>query len=256
MIARLTILLPFNLLIREGDDLPVLDVQQPERRIRFYPPRHYAARPSTGSSMMAPFAALRDAHPPLFSDSQTVGNKRTAEVDVLVLDIIKPEFDRKSDQIARHNADIQAAFDAANSILGRIRVYARASQIRPLEMGHDPWQVLYLTDDGKELEPEEGKFRFVTGAFSIIGYPAVLPESIQLVADRQTTDEPYSWDNLLLDAYSLLPHVGSSIVMANAALEVFYCLGFRSAQFGTTITRRSVEVDKSPRTLDQGAVSF
>jgi hypothetical protein len=221
MIARLTILLPFDLLIREGDVLPSLDLQQSDRRIRFYPPLQYSDRPSTAGSVMAPLFAMRNARAPVFSDSQVVGGKKTAQVNVLVLDTIKPEFDRAAERIASRNPDIEAAFEAANSILARIRVYARAAQIRPLQRGHDPWQVMYLTDNGEQLEPEEGKIRGVTGALSIIGYPAITPDSIQMVADRQGTNEPYAWDNLLLDAEALLPHIGSSIVMANAALEVF-----------------------------------
>lgn len=221
MIARLTVLLPFDLIIREGDEMPSLDLKEADRTIRFYPPAHYADRPGAAATLMAPILALGNAQIPVFTDSQMVGGRRTAQVNVLLLDVIKSEFDRSAERISTPNPDIQAAFEFANSILARIRVYARAFQIRPLQMGHDAWQVRYITDDGRQFEHEEGKVRGLTGAAAIIGYPAVMPESIQLVADRQSTSEPYAWDHLLLDAYALLPHVGSSIVMANAALEVF-----------------------------------
>jgi hypothetical protein len=221
VIARLVILLPFDLLIREGDVLPPVDLNQPERTFRFYPPSHYVERPNAAGSVMAPIVALREAKVPAFSDSSFVGGRRIAQVNVLVLDIFKQVFDRLAERATNRNPDIEAAFEFANSMLARIRVYSRSFQIKPLQIGHDPWRVTYLTDDGQQLAHEEGKIRFLTGAFSVIGRAAVTNESIQLVVERQTTEEPFAWDNLLLDAYALLPDVGSAIVMASAALEVF-----------------------------------
>jgi hypothetical protein len=219
MIARLWILLPFDLLIREGDNLQAVEITSPERKLRFYPPTHYATRPSRAGSALSPLAALKTAKLAEFCDTALVGNKKIAEVNVCVIDTIKTQFDRSKDKL-KQDPEIQAAFDFANFVLSCMRVFSRSFNIRPIESGRDAWQLSYLKDDGSLVDEEEGKCRTVTTAASVIGYAAITPESVERITDP-VINEPFTWDHLLLDAYALLPDIGSSIVMAYAALEVF-----------------------------------
>jgi hypothetical protein len=85
----------------------------------------------------------------------------------------------------------------------------------------DPWQVRYFTDELRELEPEDGKRRGINHFSATIGAAPITPEIFRLMVPNWQRAEPHVWNNLLLDAYNHLPDVGSSIVMAYAALETF-----------------------------------
>ncbi len=150
-----------------------------------------------------------------------VNGNKVAQVNVLTLDFTKDEFDRAKRQDASVDPKPELAFDIANEVLARIRVYSRLHQIRPLVIGRDPWRFRYLTDDGQDIPAEEGKFRGRSQGAVTVGVAALTPDAFLMVAARQETAEPYVWDQLLLDAQDLLPDIGSAIVMASAALETF-----------------------------------
>jgi len=156
---------------------------------------------------------------PSFTDNLLVNGRKVAQVNVLTVDFIKPEFERSLD--APPDPKPEVAFEIANEVLARIRVYARAFLIKPLVIKSDPWQLRYLADDLQELESAEGKRRGGSGFSATVGDVAITPEIIQMVAANWQTAEPYVWDHLLLDAQGHLPDVGSSIVMVYAALETF-----------------------------------
>jgi hypothetical protein len=133
-----------------------------------------------------------------------------------MVDIIKADFDRSN-----KGEKPELAFEIANLILARVRVYARIPQIKPLVFERDSWRLHYLTDDLRELDPEEGKHRQRVSASVTVGEPAINAEIFKMVIDGSRSNEPYIWDQLLLDAYEHLPDVGGSVVMAWAALETF-----------------------------------
>lgn len=219
MIARATILLPFELFIREGDDLQVLTWAAHGYEIRFYTPFEFIDRPKVTDSALAPVVSLKHAQPAQFSDNAILDGRRVAQVNVLRLDFIKPEFDRSRSNTSS-DPSAEVIFESANAVLAKIRVYSRAFQINPLVPARDPWQITYLTDDGREVENEEGKKRIHVQLGVGLSFPPLTPEVLSLVAGPQT-GEPYLWDQLLLDANVLLPNVGAAIVMASAALESF-----------------------------------
>src|SRR5216684_713154 len=158
MIARLEILLPFDLFIREGDELPTLSFTATDYRIKFYPPFHFVERPKITDSATAGFLSLGRAQTAVFSDIALAGGRRVAPVNVLRFDFIKAQFDRATANTVS-DPPAEFVFDRVNSILARLRVYSRALQIKPLTPGLDPWRITYLTDDGQELEKEEGQKR-------------------------------------------------------------------------------------------------
>jgi len=166
--------------------------------------------------------ALTTAKAAPYTDILLVDERRTAQVNVLVLDFVSPEFDRSQRETSPVTTDppVKAVIEIANLILSRIRVYSRAFQIKPLELGNVPWHVRYLTDNQQELDREEGKLRGVRGGSRTLGGAALTPEIIEMAANSQT-EEPFAWDQLLLDSYAQLPDVGGAIVMASASLETF-----------------------------------
>lgn len=220
MIARYFILLPFDLFVIENDDWPnwpVVEGSSPDFHFRVLPPFLIAERPKPTGSVLA--QGVGKLSPPSFTDNVLVNGRKIAAVNVLTVDLIKPEFERSVD--APLDPSPELAFEIANETLARVRVYARAFQIKPLVINSDPWQLAYLRDDLNELDREEGKRRGQLSSSTTIGVAAITPEIIQMIAANRRTAEPYVWDHLLLDAQEQLPDVGSSIVMAYAALETF-----------------------------------
>ena len=217
MIARFFVHLPYDLFITEEKEWPAVELIVDDHRVRIYAPTFYAERPeATGSVLRQMNVQFK---PPSFTENLVVNGKKVAQVNVLVLDFVKPEFDRSEGTPPDPSPEL--VFEVANEYLARIRVYSRVFQIKPVVVNEDGWRLRYLTDDGQELEIEQGKLRGRGGFTSTVGVAAVTPEVVQMVGDRWQSAEPYAWDRLLLDARALLPDVGSAIVIASAALETF-----------------------------------
>ena len=221
MIARVLILLPFDVLIREGDELAVLEVRESDYSVRVHPPFHFATRPELTGGLLDGANSLSTLQTAAFSDNMLVDGRRVAATNVLILDFSKPAFDRSSlTAQAPADPDPNLVFRIANGILAKLRVYSRAYQIKELVVGRDPCRTVYLTDDGQELEEEEGKIRVRVQGAGPVGFAALTTDAIEMIAHSDNA-EPYVWDQLLLDAYELLPDVGGAVVMAAAALETF-----------------------------------
>jgi len=221
MIARFNILLPFDLFVKEGDDLPTLGATVSGYSVTIHPLIYSAERPKLTDTLLGTSMCLQNIRVAPFIDSLRMGGRRVAQVNVLVMDFVKPEFDRNAELNTPVDPPPALAFEIANSVLARIRVHSRAFQIKPLEIIHDPWYLMYLRDDQQELEVEKDKVRGRCTTFLQLGFPALTSEIVKMAGDTSPTDEPYVWDQLLLDSFGLLPDVGSAIVIACAALETF-----------------------------------
>jgi hypothetical protein len=219
VIARFFLVLPFDLFIPETGESPTLEIKPDDYRVRIHFPSALAERPDPTASVVGGTSVKLSNT--VFSDNLLVNGKRVARTNVLILDFIKPEFDRATTSGGPPDPNPELAYEIANQVLARIRAYSRVFEIKPLLIERDPWLLLYLTDDGQELEVEEGKIRGRRTGFSRVGYAVVSPETYQMVVDNPDTAEPYVWDQLLLDARDQLPEVGSATVMAFAALENF-----------------------------------
>ena len=158
---------------------------------------------------------------PVFGENFLYDNHRVARVNVLVFEFTADDFDRAKDHLMKKGPLIQSAYEVANHFLARLRVYARLPQIRTLIPAHDPWQVQFFTDSRELLPPEDGKLREVRGGSAELGVFAFKTDAVRTVGEKWTSPEPYVWDQLLLDAHSLWPNIGSSIVTAFSALETF-----------------------------------
>jgi len=219
VIARFLIFLPFDLFVSENDEWPMMELTTADYRIKIHPPLLRAERPDPTGSVLGTIGVKVSACS--FSENVLVNGKKIAHVNMLTLDFIKPEFNRTQQPTGPTDPDPEFAYEIANEFLARVRVYSRAFQIKPILTSRDPWRLRYLTDDGQELEVEEGKFRGQFGFTSTLGFATITPEIMQMVGTHWHTAEPYAWDLLLLDAQALLPEVGSAIVIAAAALETF-----------------------------------
>ena len=110
---------------------------------------------------------------------------------------------------------------AIRSLLGRLKYVAKAPQIRPIEFPHCAWRLQYLNDDGSELAETPGLIRGRGTLHFSFSYIACDPKLWDLVFSLPPDFEPPAWHTLLIDATGALPHVGTAVVLAATALEIF-----------------------------------
>lgn len=233
MIARFTVLLPFFLSVRQGDELPVYEIEQNEYRIRIYPPCSAAVNPSETETLSSVPQAdvlmrLRPAESQTATDLIRMDNAPTIQANLIQIDFTKPDFDRRhitaskpEENLTEGDPSLKFIFDLVNSFLSRVRTITRGSQISPVGPDNTLWRLDYMTDKEEELPINPEFYRKRMGArvsWRVIGLNAnIWNQVISLAADFS----PPTWDTLILDAEALLPDVDASIVVASTALESF-----------------------------------
>lgn len=201
MLARLFLILPFDLTVPEGEQFSMYE----------YVDEGYGVR----------------AFPPIRSD-----RPRVSDVDELRLDGV-PAFQADALRIDFHRETFGRAKDgpydppegvigrAINSFLIRLRHVARAAQIRPLDYPWGTWRIQYLNDDGTELDVDERLVRGRGALHVSFGWIALNKHVWEDVHRLPPDYEPPPWEELLLDAQSDMPRIGPAVVLAATALEVF-----------------------------------
>src|SRR5712692_825085 len=150
MIARFRVLLPFRFSVRHGDELTPYEYLQGGYRVRVYPPRQSAVNPADLEvtrpvPVFTLIEQLAQDRPPDVTDAVTMNGAPTIQADLLQIDFLKAEFDRRKAILAAlGNADdaqtagdppISLAFAAANNFLGRVRTVTQGAVIRSLSPG-------------------------------------------------------------------------------------------------------------------------
>lgn len=215
MIARFTVAVPLDIVVPEGVPFNLYAWEEDGYRIVVHPPVKTDV-PRTGPE---PSSLKLDGEPAFLANGLTIDFYKATQAD----------FDRTPKSTAPRGADntgagdppLSLAIKSANSFLTRLRHVTRASQISLLPDNTVPWRFRYLNDDGSELTTQPGVFRgrFGTGvSFSYVSIDKAIWETVNsLPSDFQ----PPVWDGLRLDALAALPRVGTAIVLAATALEVF-----------------------------------
>jgi len=139
--------------------------------------------------------------------------------NALRIDFRKESFDRaKGASIDPPAALIQRT---VASLVSRLRYVTRGHQIIPLDFPQCSWEVRYVNDDESELEVDPNVVRAHFGrawTWSFVGVNPVIWDGVHSLAPDWV---PPRWDGILLDATAALPKVGTAIVLAATALEVF-----------------------------------
>ena len=202
MLARLHVLLPFWLHVPVEETFPVYEYIEDGYGVRVLLPVKTDVPASAGTA-----------------DEVLINGRPAVSCNGLRIDFYKEEFDRTVTQECDPPYEFMA--EAVNSFLARLRYVTRAPKVRPIAFPQVPWRLEYLNDDGTELEKQEGLPR-VRGAikfsFEYIGLTKQVWDNIR---ELDTDFQCPAWDDLLLDAYDMLPQIGPALVLAVTALEVF-----------------------------------
>lgn len=201
MIARLFVELPFSFIIPNKEKFQIWEYTFDEYQIRVFPPK------------------CKDAKTQSKDCGININGVEAFEANILWIDFLKDSFDRK---IQRESDPPSAVISSAvNEFLERLRYVLNAPQIKPINFEEYPWRLTYLYDDGNIVEKKEGYVR-ARGAMAVsFEWTALNTDIWNDIHELKPGWTPPVWKSLLLDARSLLPEVGPSIVLTATALEVF-----------------------------------
>lgn len=238
MIARFKVLLPYQFHLRSGDELVPFELVAGAYAVRVHPPLQCKWAISMGLLAAGPVeldevARLDVVQPPIETGLFLLKDRPSIVTDLLQVDFLKPDFDRRDyvgadpehfwsqKELDHGDPSITFAFDVVNDILARFRLVTRGLQIKPVTPFSTWWRLEYLTDEAQELQPDPHLLRGRASMVTREQWCGMTADTWQAIASLSADFVPATWDTLLLDARSLLPDVGASIAVANAALETF-----------------------------------
>lgn len=206
MIARLSVAMPFAMIVPEGGQYKSYTYEDDGYVI--------VARAPGKSDLPLPFEVPKDVK---------VDGQPAFAANAIQFDFGKTagDFDRRREGgVVEPPPELMAR--VVSSFIARLRYVARGAHLQPVELPHGTaWRLQYLNDDGSEL-PEDPALWRAFGAFHwSFSFVGVTPP----VWDHMYTLEPDwvapVWDDILLDALNALPTIGTAVVLAATALEVF-----------------------------------
>src|SRR5207249_4460531 len=153
-------------------------------------------------------------------DELTINGEPAVLANILRVDFQKDTFDRTQagtldppEPVIRH---------AIVSFLHRFRHVVRGFTVRAPDFPKCAWRLEYRNDDDTLLDVAEGLVR-ARGAMGVlsVSFVGLTPELWASVHQLSPEYEAPPWDILLLDALGEIPNIGTAIVLAATALEVF-----------------------------------
>lgn len=202
MLAKVHVLVPFELILPLGAEYKLYGFEEGGYRIYFDVPS-LSGKPRPSDS----------------PEDVLINGKPAMHADVISVVFQKDQFERGiSSEIDPPVSLIQKSL---NSFLERLKYVSKAPQVRPLEFENSQWHIQYLNDDGSELEQTEGLCRgrgTRSFSFTFLGCD---PGLWDLLFTLPEGFEPPAWHTLLVDSRGALPHVGTALVLAATALEIF-----------------------------------
>jgi hypothetical protein len=201
MLARLHVWLPFEVALIEGAEYQLYGFESDGYLVQFHiPSRSDLPRPAQASQV-------------------TIGDKPAFQANVLTIVFQKESFNRaNSSPIDPPESLIKLALEY---LIGRLRYVAKALQVKSVDFPRCQWRLQYLNDDGSELEESPGFIRARASLQFSLSFLACDPVLWDCMFSLPANFEPPAWHTLLLDARAALPHIGTAVVLAATALEVF-----------------------------------
>src|SRR5262245_48800296 len=184
MIAQLFVLAPFTLSVPQATEFALYQFDADGYKVVVFPPKRRTENIKDNESLFV-----------------KIDGTAAVQGDVIHIDFIKPDFDRRADNPdpERLHCDpplelIQAVLD---SYILRLRHVTRAAAIRPFSFQFARWKLRYLNDDGSELEKREGLAR---GRSALTYVTALTMARWNDIHSLPVDYEPPPWDALVLDA--------------------------------------------------------
>ena len=221
MLARLRILLPFELAVPTDVRLKTYELATDDHRLRLHAPyraklRHDLLQLGRQHSI-APREAFQPADDATTEDI-TIGGKPTELANTLVVDIFDADFLDRAEGAGER--EVELGFAAANAFLSAVRTLARAPHVRQVQPQTTVWHLDYLDDDIGRLESEEGLVQGRGGVSTHLQLFTVQAELWEAAVELASGGfEPSPWDTLLLDAVDLVPQGGPALALAYTAIE-------------------------------------
>lgn len=202
MLAKIHVFLPCELSLILGNEYRIYEHEEDGYQIYFDVPTK-CDKPS----------------PLKTSDKILINNKPSFQADAVTIVFKKDAFERRNESPI--DPPEQLIQKTLHSFLSRLRYVAQAPQLKIPDFPDCSWILEYLNNDGSCLEQTEGLRRGIAHRkfeFTYFAIDASLWDSVfSLPNDFKTP----AWHALIMDSRAALPHVGTSIVLAASALEVF-----------------------------------
>jgi hypothetical protein len=139
--------------------------------------------------------------------------------DTIRIDFRKETFDRGRN--TQFDPPESVIIRAINNFLTRLRYVTGGFQVDHIPFPQASWRLAYLNDDGSELTEDKELVRARGGRQLRLSFVAVNPDVWESMHSLDLGWTPPPWSNLLLNATAALPTVGTAVVLAATALEVF-----------------------------------
>jgi hypothetical protein len=213
MIARVRILLPIELLIRQSEVLPDREFAHGGYNVRMLAPY----RSSPPASLFNP---LEPTVAEVVAGVQVDGEPAIA-ANSLEIQFHAPEFNRRRD-VSGTPVVVDLAFDIADSFLIAYRTLGRVYDLRvPLRREDVVYYVRYVNDDYSELPEDALLCRGHVMSVQKTNMVHYLPEEFwEAISTLSPVFNSTPHDRLILDALDLLPDVGPALAIACTAVEV------------------------------------
>ncbi len=224
MIARFRVLLPFSISVRHEDKLQPYEFDRGAYHIRVFPPYQAALDPlKVGVSPLADnIEGLKPADPQILMETIRIDSSATIRANCLQIDFLKPSFDRRpTETLTMADPPGQSLFEITNDFITRYRSAGRVPAVHLLTPMTTFWSLRYLTDEEKQLPVDPALQRGFGSSYSPFRLSGLNEAVWKQTRTLPANYKPHAWEWLLLDAESLLPEVGPSIMIAYSALETF-----------------------------------
>jgi hypothetical protein len=228
MIARLKLLLPYCFSISDDLVLSPYEYKYNEYKIIIYPPYqtaldYHAICNSSPAQTEEILKSMNPSNELILNDKILMNGKPSIQANLLQIDFIKDFYDRRIEVVSKdyfNDPSTELILKVVNGLINSIRVVTIGSLIKPVDIDSIILNMEYLTDKGEKLQLQEGYLR---GRYKLIfkksahGITNEVWDKIQQLEHDYT---PPIWYTLVLDADSILPDIGPSLVLAFTAIEV------------------------------------
>jgi len=227
VIAKFSILLPFEFLRTNGVDLPPWTLERAGCQVQVLAPVQSVARSANvAAGDIAPENIRKLVRPS--ENPQPSSQIFMNHASVVVVDLLQVVFMKSGDFSRDRNAFVDdvrdaptfpLAIDIANEFLSRFRMLTGDFRIRNLIAARTLAVLEYLGDDGQRVSKDPSKLSGAANHYANTRLNPLPPHVWDAVRTTTAVADARAWDGLLLDAVGLLPDVGPALVLAATSLE-------------------------------------